>query len=114
MKLATPHWSDLGTTVPPSSGGTDSRHHSASISARYDLLKDSGIVTSPVAGSKTGGLRSLSANESATGPSASLLTSASMSRAVSSSTSANGPVPRTSWRPSTSNRLNSMSRRLLL
>ena len=69
MKLATPHWSDLGTTVPPSSGGTDSRHHSASISARYDFLNDSGIVTSPVAGSKTGGLRSLSTNESATGPS---------------------------------------------
>ena len=35
-------------------------------------------------------------------------------RAVSVSTSANGPCPRTSSRPSTSKRLNSMSRRLLL
>ena len=114
MKLAIPHCSDRGAAVPPSSGDTDSRHHSASISARYDFLKDSGRVTAPVAGSNTGGLRSPSVNDSATGPSASLLTSASMSRAVSSSISANGPVPRTSWRPSSSKRLNSMSRRLLL
>ena len=114
MKLAAAQASDLGTTVPPSSGGTESRHHSASISARNDFLKDSGMVTSPVAGSKTGGLRSPSTSDSATGPVASRLTSASMSRAVSSSTSAKGPAPRISWRPSTSNRLNSMSRRLLL
>ena len=114
MNSATAQASDLGTTVPPSSGGTESRHHSASMSARNDLRNDSGIVTLPVAGSKTGGLRSASANDSATGPIASLLTSASMSRAVSSSTSANGPAPSSSWRPSTSKRLNSMSRRLLL
>ena len=114
MKLAIPHWSERGAGVPPSSGDTERRHHSASISARYDFLKDSGRVTAPVAGSNTGGLRSPSANDSPTGPSASLLTSASMSRAVSSSISANGPVPRTSWRPSSSKRLNSMSRRLLL
>ena len=100
--------------VPPSSGGTESRHHSASISARNDFLNDSGSVTLLVAWSKTGGLRSASVKDSATGPTASLLTSASMSRAVSSSTSANGPVPRISCRPSTSKRLNSMSRRLLL
>jgi hypothetical protein len=114
MNSATAHASDLGTTVPPSSGGTLSRHHSPSIRARNDLRNDSGSVTVPVAGSKIGGLRSASAKDSATGPIASRLISASMSRAVSVSTSANGPVPRSSWRPSTSKRLNSMSLRLLL
>ncbi len=113
-KLATAQLTDLGTTVPPSSGGTDRRHHCASASARYDFLNDSGIVTLCVPGSKTGGLRSESAHDSATGPTARRSTSASMSRTVSSSTSANGPVPSSFWRSSTSKRLNSMSRRLLL
>ena len=114
MNSATAQFSDRGATVPPSSGGTASRHSSASISARNDFLNASGIVTVCVAGSNTGGLRSASAQDCATGPVASRSASASMSRATSSSTSANGPLPSSCWRSSTSNRLNSMSRRLLL
>ena len=65
-------------------------------------------------GSKTGGLRSLSSYDAARSSRASRSTSVRIERAVSPSTSAKGPWPRTSSRPSTSKRLNSMSRRLLL
>ncbi len=104
--------SERGAWVPPSSAGRFSRYHSASMNARYDLRSDSGTRTELVAGSKTGGLRSASARDSASGPVASLSTSARMPRAVSSSRSAYGGLPSRSWRRSTSNRLNSMSRRL--
>ncbi len=72
------------------------------------------MVTVPVAGSNTGGLRSASAKESASGPTASRFTSASTLCIVSVSSSWYGGLPSTSCRRSTSNRLNSMSRRLLL
>ena len=78
------------------------------------FLKPSGMRTEPVSGSNTGGCRSASANESATGPEASRFTSSRMPRAVSSSISGKYYDPSSSWRPSTSNRLNSMSLRLLL
>src|SRR5258708_16435866 len=65
---ATLHHSDRGAAVPPSSGGSSSLNHSASMNARNDRAKDSGIVTDRVAGSYTGGVLSPSANHSATGP----------------------------------------------
>ncbi|AMC62049.1 Uncharacterised protein [Mycobacterium tuberculosis] len=85
----------------------------ASSIALTDFLNDSGSITEWVFGSKTGGLRSPSTNDSATGPSASRLTSASMSRAVSTSTSLNSPWPKALSTPSTSNRLKTWSRTLL-
>jgi hypothetical protein len=84
---ATAHSNERGTAVPPSSSGRPSRNHSASMNAWNDFLNDSGIVTEPVAGSKTGGLRSASENDSASGPVARRFTSSRMPRAVSSSTS---------------------------
>ena len=77
-------------------------------------MNDSGSRTEWVCGSNTGGLRSESSSDSATGPEASRSTSVRIPRAVSSSTSSNGPVPRRSWMRSSSKRVNSMSRRLLL
>ena len=106
--------SEAGTTVPSSSSGSCIRHHSASMYALNDFLNDSGSVAVCVCGSKTGGLRSESSSDSATGPDASRSTSARIPRAVSSSTSANGPCPSRSPTPRTSNRVNSVSRRLLL
>ena len=79
--------SDRGASVPPSSAGSSRRNHSASMNAWKDFLNASGIVTECVAGSKTGGLRSASANDSAMGPVASRLTSSRIPRAVSSSIS---------------------------
>ena len=64
-----------GTIVPPSSGSVSMRHHSAPCSACQDFLNDSGSVTECVAGSNTGGLRSASANDAASGPSASFAAS---------------------------------------
>ena len=78
-----------------------------STSARTDFLNDSGKVTECVLGSKVGGLRSDSMNESAIGPSASRAISASMSRAVSPSRSLYSPWPSALSMPNTSNRLNS-------
>ena len=87
MSSATAQARVRGAPVPPSSAGRSRRNHSASMNALNDFLKLAGMVTSPVAGSNTGGLRSASANESASGPLASRLTSSRMLRAVSSSTS---------------------------
>jgi len=87
ISSATDQARERGTTVPPSSGGSSSRYHSASMNASKDFLNAAGTVTEWVAGSNTGGLRSASANDSATGPTASRLTSSRMPRAVSSSTS---------------------------
>ena len=78
------------------------------------LLERLGQRSGVVFGSKTGGLRSASANDSARSSRASRSTSLRIDCAVSASTSANGPSPRTSSRLSTSKRLNSMSRMLLL
>ena len=114
ISSATAQCSDRGAWVPPSSAGSSRRNHSASMNAWKDFLNASGMRTDEVAGSNTGGLRSASANESAIGPVASRSTSARIPRAVSSSTSGKYSEPSTSWRRSTSNRLNSMSRRLLL
>jgi len=57
----------------------------ASMTARTDCLNESGSATECVWGSNTGGLRSASTNDSATGPSASRLISVNISRAVSAS-----------------------------
>ena len=43
--------SDGGAPVPPRCSGRSRRHHSESISASYDFLKPSGMVTVLVAGS---------------------------------------------------------------
>ena len=111
---ATAHTTVRGATWPPSSGLVSRRQNSACCSAWKERLIDSGRVTEWVSGSNTGGFRSPSANDSPTGPSAKRATSAMMPRAVSSSISVNGGVPRSASVPSTSNRLNSMSRTLLL
>ena len=74
--------------------------------ARTEALKDSGRVTVWVAGSKTGGLRSPSTKDSAIGPSLRRAISPSISVAVSTSRSLNGPSPRVFSKPKTSNRLN--------
>src|SRR3954451_12147948 len=79
---------ERGSPGPPSSAGSGSRSQPASTYVRYDFLNDSGRVTVEVAGSKTGGLRSASANDSASGPSAIARISVSSDRAVSSSRSA--------------------------
>ncbi len=114
ISSATAQCSDRGASVPPSSAGSSSRNHSASTNAWKDFLNASGMRTDEVAGSNTGGLRSASAKESAMGPVASRLTSSRIPRAVSSSISGKRSEPSTSCRPSISNRLNSMSLRLLL
>jgi hypothetical protein len=75
-------------------------------------LNDSGSVTEWVAGSNTGGFRSASVKDSASGPSANLRISASTPRAVSASICSNGPVPNRSLVSKNSKRLNSRSRRL--
>ena len=77
-----------------------------------ESLNDSGMVTEKVSGSNTGGLRSASTNDAASGPLATFSSSVSTPRAVSASISANGPVPIRSPAPKTSKRLNSRSRRL--
>ena len=69
------HSSALGIGMPPSASSRPTLSQPASMTARTDFLKDSGSVTECVSGSKTGGLRSPSTNESATGPSASRLIS---------------------------------------
>ena len=74
------HMSALGIGMPPSSSSMPTLSQPASSSARTDFLNDSGSVTEWVLGSKTGGLRSASANDSASGPSASRAISPSMSR----------------------------------
>ena len=98
--------------VPPSSAGSERRYHSASMKARYDLRSDSGMRTELVCGSNTGGLRSASAKDSASGPAA--IRSSSAEDAAGGflvQVGVRGLASR-SWRRSTSNRLNSMSRRL--
>ena len=108
------HISALGIGVPPSASSIPTLSQPASCTARTDFLKASGSVTENVLGSKVGGLRSESANDSAIGPSASRLISASISRAVWASSSANWPSPKALSTANTSNRLNSWSRTLLL
>ena len=75
-------------------------------------MKDSGSVTECVLGSNTGGWRSESSSDSASTSDDRRSTSLRMVRAVSTSMSAYGPVPSTLSRPSISNNVNSMSRRL--
>ena len=108
------HISALGIGMPPSSSSRPTRSQPASCTARTDFLNDSGSVTERVFGSKVGGLRSESANDSAIGPSASRAISVSISRAVSASRSLYSPSPSALSTPSTSNRLNTWSRTLLL
>src|ERR1700742_4249426 len=108
------HSSALGNGVPPRASSIPTLSHPASWTARTDFWNDSGNVTECVAGSKTGGLRSPSTNEAATGPSASRLISFSISWAVSASTSPYSPWPNAWSTPNTSNRLNTWSRTLLL
>jgi hypothetical protein len=108
------HCSARGTGIPPSSSETPILSQPPSIRARIDFLKDSGSFTEWVLGSNTGGLRSESANDSAIGPSASRAISPSISVAVSASRSAYAPSPSALSTPSTSNRLNTWSRTLLL
>ncbi len=93
MVSAKPHSSERGALVPPMPSGMPSRHHSASMYALKLFLNVSGTGAVLVSGSKTGGLRSASAYDSDSSFSASLAISASTSRAVSTSISANGPVP---------------------
>lgn len=59
-----------GAGTPPVTSFSATRGQPASIQTRTDSLKASGSVTSCVCGSKVGGLRSPSANGSASGPSA--------------------------------------------
>ena len=101
------HSSALGIGMPPSSSSRPTLSQPPSVTARTDFLNDSGKVTEWVLGSKTGGLRSPSTNESAIGPSASRAISASISRAVSASRSLYSPWPSALSTPNTSNRLNS-------
>ena len=108
------HISDLGIGTPPSSSWMPTLSQPASSTARTDFLNDFGSVTEKVFGSKTGGLRSESANDSAIGPSASRAISLSISRAVSTSRSLYSPSPNALSTPRTSNRLNTWSRTLLL
>ena len=108
------HMSALGAGTPPSSSSRPTRSQPPSSMARTDFLNGSGSVTENVLGSKVGGLRSLSANDSAIGPSASRAISPSISLAVSASRSAYSPSPSALSRPNTSNRLNTWSRTLLL
>ena len=75
---------------------------------------ETSTVTVPVSLSNTGGLRSLSMKLSARSSVARRSTSLSTSRALSLSSSLKGPCPSAWSAPNTSNRLNSMSRRLLL
>ena len=77
-----------GIGVPPSSSSIPSLSQPPSMTARTDFLNASGSVTVWVLGSKTGGLRSPSSKDSATGPSARRAISASISVAVSASKSA--------------------------
>jgi hypothetical protein len=100
-----------GAPEPPRCSGRSRENQSPSSMARTDRLKLSGRVTEEVAGSNTGGLRSASAKDSASGPSASRRISASTPRAVSTSIWANGPVPNRSLVSRNSKRLNSRSRR---
>ena len=104
--------STCGAPKPPRCSGRSRRYHSPSSMALTDFLNDSGSVTEFVAGSKTGGLRSASTKDAATGPSASRRISASTPRAVSASICSNGPVPNRSLVSRNSKRLNSRSRRL--
>lgn len=97
--------------VPPISSGRPRRQYSESMKAWYDFLKLAGTGAVLVSGSKTGGLRSASVKDSASSFSARRETSSRMLLAVSTSISANGPLPYSLSRPSTSKRLNSMSRR---
>ena len=83
----------LGIGMPPSSSSMPTLSQPPSMTARTDFLNDSGSATECVSGSNTGGLRSASTNDSATGPSASRLISASISRAVSASRSVYSPSP---------------------
>ena len=59
-----------GAGTPPTSSGRPMRNHSPCCHARNDFLNGSGRVTAWVSGSNVGGLRSLSAKDSASGPSA--------------------------------------------
>ena len=108
------HSSALGIGMPPRASSRPTLSQPASWTARTDFLNDSGSVTECVSGSKTGGLRSPSTNDSATGPSASRLISVSISWAVSTSRSLYSPWPNALSTPNTSNRLNTWSRTLLL
>ena len=81
------HVSGAGAATPPTSSARPMRHHSASLTACTDFANSGGTEMVCLCGSNTGGLRSASANDSATGPSASLATSSSMVRTVSLSRS---------------------------
>ena len=108
------HRSALGAGTPPIASSRPTLSQPASIMARTESLNDSGNSTEYVFGSKVGGLRSPSTNDSAMGPPASRAISANISRAVSASSSLYLPWPSALSTPNTSNRLNSWSRTLLL
>ena len=69
-----------GAGTPPISSDSPMRNHSPCCHARNDFLNGSGSVTAWVSGSNVGGWRSVSANDSASGPSASRAASPSISR----------------------------------
>ena len=62
------HTIALGIGMPPSSSSMPTLSQPPSMSARTDFLNGSGSVTECVSGSNIGGLRSASANDSATAP----------------------------------------------
>src|ERR1700761_3150312 len=107
------HFTNHGAGTPPTSSLSPTRNHSPSRQADSDFLNGSGRLTTWVSGSNVGGWRSPSANDSATGPSASRAASESISRTDSPSKSPNASSASTSSKPSASNRLNSRSRTLL-
>ena len=84
-----------GAGTPPTASSRPIRNHSPRTHARTDSVNGSGRVTEWVAGSKVGGWRSDSANDSATGPSAKRAASLSISRTVSTSRSPNSPLAST-------------------
>ena len=67
-----------GAGTPPISSASPMRNHSPCCQVRNDFLNGSGSVTACVSGSNVGGLRSASANDSASGPSASFDASSSI------------------------------------
>ena len=100
------HSRALGTGTPPRTSSTPTLSQPPSMKARTDSLNDSGSVTVWVFGSNTGGLRSPSTNDAASGPSDSRAISPSISIAVSVSRSVKLPSPKALSTPKTSNRLN--------
>ena len=102
-----------GAATPPTAGSTPTSPQPPSCQTRTDATYSGGSVTSWVSGSNTGGVRSATENDAATGPSARAAASRSMVRTVWPSSSVLSSRSRISSSPNTSNRTNSRSRGLL-